>query len=218
MFRDRSEAGQLLARKLARYADSQDTAVLALPRGGVPVAFEIARHLHLPLDILLVRKLGVPGQSELAMGAIAAGGIRVLDWVMIRQLGITEEELASAVSKEEAELQRREQIYRSSRSSPVPRGKNAILVDDGIATGSTMLAAIQVLQSQHQAKIIVAVPVAPPHARREVEAVAQEFVCLKLSEYFPAVGSFYRDFSQLNDDEVCRLLAESANFASNRET
>jgi len=210
MFRDRSEAGQLLAGKLARYADSKETVVLALPRGGVPVAFEIARKLHLPLDILLVRKLGVPGQAELAMGAIAAGGIRVLDRVMIRQLGITEEELASAISEEEGELRRREEIYRNCRSSEMMSRQNAIVVDDGIATGSTMLAAIQILQSQQQAKIIVAVPVAPPHAQREVEAVAHEFACLVLSEYFPAVGSFYRDFSQLDDEEVCRLLTIAA--------
>lgn len=212
MFRDRSEAGQLLARKLTHYGGSKDTAVLALPRGGVPVAFEIARQLHLPLDILLVRKLGAPTQPELAMGAIAAGGIHILDRVMIRQLGITEEELATSISEEAAELQRREQIYQSCRSNVTLSNQNVIVVDDGIATGSTMLAAIQVLQSQQTAKIIVAVPVAPPHARREIESVAHEFICLQLSEYFPAVGSFYRDFSQLNDEEVCRLLTLAAQW------
>ena len=207
MFRDRTEAGQLLAKKLAVYADRRDAIVLGLPRGGVPVAFEIAQELHLPLDILLVRKLGVPGQAELAMGAIAAGGIRILDQAMIRQLGITEEELASAIAEEEQELRRREQMYCSSKSRIPLNNLHVIVVDDGIATGSTMLAAIQVLRSQQPAKIIVAVPVAPPHARQEIEAPGHEFVCLRVSEYFPAVGSFYRDFSQVSDDQVCRLLA-----------
>jgi putative phosphoribosyl transferase len=210
MFRDRAEAGQRLAEKLKPYADRKDAVVLGLPRGGVPVASEIAQELHLPLDILLVRKLGVPGQAELAMGAIATGGIRVLDRTMIRQLGITDEELASAIAEEEEELRRREQIYKGTRSSPAIRNLQVIVVDDGIATGSSMLAAIEVLRSQQPARIIVAVPVAPPHARREIEAVAHEFVCLRVSEYFPAVGSFYRDFSQVDDEEVCRLLAYAA--------
>lgn len=218
MFRDRSEAGHLLAGKLARYSGSKDTIVLALPRGGVPVAVEIARRLRLPLDILLVRKLGAPGQSELAMGAIAAGGIQILDRVIVRHLGITEEELAATIHEEEREMQRREQIYRHCRAGLTISGRSVIVVDDGIATGSTMLAAVQVLRSQQAARIVVAVPVAPPRARREIGAVAQEFVCLRLSEYFPAVGSFYRDFSQVSDEEVCRLLTGFANSASNRET
>ena len=210
MFRDRTEAGQLLARKLAVYADRSDTIVLGLPRGGVPVAFQIASELHLPLDILLVRKLGVPGQEELAMGAIAAGGIKILDREMIRQLGITEQELTNAIFEQEQELQRREQLYKSLDSKIAVNGLNVILVDDGIATGSSMLAAIQVLSSQHPARIIVCVPVAPPHARQEIEVVAHEFVCLRVSEYFPAVGSFYRDFSQVDDEQVCRLLTLKA--------
>jgi putative phosphoribosyl transferase len=207
MFRDRTEAGQLLAKKLAAYAGRKDAIVLGLPRGGVPVAFEIAQELHLPLGILLVRKLGVPGQAELAMGAIAPGGIQILDHPMIRQLGITEHELASAIAEEEQELRRREQMYKSPHSRIAVNNLHVIVVDDGIATGSSMLAAIQVLQSQHTAKVIVAVPVAPPHARQEIEALAHEFVCLRVSEYFPAVGSFYRDFSQVDDEQVCRLLA-----------
>jgi len=217
MFRDRVEAGQRLAKKLALYTDSKNTIVLGLPRGGVPVAFEIAQELHLPLDILLVRKVGVPGQSELAMGAIATGGTKILDRVMIRQLGITEEELTSAIADEEAELRRREQIYRRSPSSVLIRDLQVIVVDDGIATGSSMLAAIQVLRSQQPTKIIVAVPVAPPHARHEIELLAHEFVCLYVSEYFPAVGSFYRDFSQVDDEEVCRLLASSTQFVAKRD-
>jgi putative phosphoribosyl transferase len=217
MFRDRTETGQLLARKLTSYADRKDTVVLALPRGGVPVAFEIARALHLPLDVLLVRKLGVPGQAELAMGAIGPGGIRVVDRSMVRQLGITEQELAVAIREEEEELRRREQIYQGCRPVAAALHERAIVVDDGIATGATMLAAIQVLRSQETPNIIVAVPVAPPHARDEIEAVAQGFVCLRVSEYFPAVGSFYRDFSQLNDEEVCKLLTDSAQFVGKRE-
>jgi putative phosphoribosyl transferase len=209
MFRDRTETGQLLARKLASYADRKDTIVLGLPRGGVPVAFEIAKELHLPMNILLVRKVGVPGQPELAMGAIAAGGIKILDRLMIRQLGITEEELGAAITEEEQELQRRAQMY-NAQSSMAIANLQIIVVDDGIATGSSMLAAIEVLRTQRPAKIIVAVPVAPPHARREIETVAQEFICLRVSEYFPAVGSFYRDFSQVDDEEVCRILASAS--------
>ena len=218
MFRDRSEAGQLLAKKLASYADRNDTIVLGLPRGGVPVAFEIASELHLPLDILPVRKLGVPGQPELAMGAIGPGGIRIVDHVMIRQLGVTEDEVTDTIRDEEEELKRREQIFRNYRPPVVIKGLNVIVVDDGIATGSSMLAAIQVLLSQQPARIIVVVPVAPPHTRREIEAVAQEFVCLHVSEYFPAVGSFYRDFSQVDDQEVCRLLTDSAQSLAKRGT
>jgi putative phosphoribosyl transferase len=216
MFRDRAEAGQRLVEKLKSYSDRKDAVVLGLPRGGVPVAFEIVQELHLPLDILLVRKLGVPGQAELAMGAIAAGGIRILDRTMIRKLGITEEELTSAIAEEEDELRRREQIYKGTRSSLAIRNLQVIVVDDGIATGASMLAAIEVLRSQQPARIIVAVPVAPPHARREIEAVAHELVCLQVSEYFPAVGSFYRDFSQVDDDEVCRLLAYAAQSFAKR--
>src|SRR5277367_4743721 len=216
MFRDRTEAGQLLARKLASYADRKDTIILGLPRGGVPVAFEIAQELHLPMNVLLVRKVGVPGQPELAMGAIAAGGVKILDRLMIRQLGITEEELASAIGEEEQELRRRELIYKNPQSSVAIGNLQVIVVDDGIATGSSMLAAIEVLRLQEPAKIIVAVPVAPPHARREIEAVAHELVCLRVSEYFPAVGSFYRDFAQVDDQEVCRLLASSAQSLAKR--
>lgn len=210
MFRDRTEAGRLLAKKLAAYTNSRDAVVLALPRGGVPVAFEIARELHLPMGILLVRKLGVPGQAELAMGAIAAGGVRILDRAMIRQLGITEEELDATIAEEEEELRRREEIYGSPQTKIAVNNRHVILVDDGIATGASMLAAIQVLRTQQPAKITVAVPVAPPHARQQIESEAQEFVCLKISEYFPAVGSFYRDFSQVDDEEVRRLLAASS--------
>jgi putative phosphoribosyl transferase len=210
MFRDRSDAGQRLAKKLTAYADRKDAIVLGLPRGGVPVAFEIAQALHLALDILLVRKLGVPGQPELAMGAIAAGGVKILDHALIRQLGITDQELAAVMAQEEEELRRREEIFGTGKSSVQLAGRQVIVVDDGIATGASMLAAIEVLRAQQAARIVVAVPVAPPHAQNEIEEVAQEFVCLRISEYFPAVGSFYRDFAQVDDDEVRSLLARSA--------
>jgi putative phosphoribosyl transferase len=217
MFHDRSDAGQRLAKKLTAYADRKDTIVLGLPRGGVPVAFEIAQELHLPLDVLLVRKLGVPGQTELAMGAIAMGGIKILDHALIGQLGIADQEVASTIAQEEEELRRREQAYRDQQFNRTFANLQVIVVDDGIATGSSMLAAIQVLRSQQAAKIIVAVPVAPPHAESEIKAVAQEFICLQVSEYFPAVGSFYHDFSQVEDEEVRILLARSAQTMALRD-
>jgi putative phosphoribosyl transferase len=217
MFRDRRDAGQRLAQRLAPYADRKDVLIFGLPRGGVPVAFEIAQALHLPLDVLLVRKLGAPGQPELAMGAIAAGGIKVLDHALIRQIGISDQELAAVIAREEEELRRREEMFGSRQSDLKLAGMQVIVVDDGIATGSSMQAAIQVLQAQKPARIVVAVPVAPPHAQSEIEAVA-EFVCLKVSEYFPAVGSFYRDFSQVEDEEVRSLLARSAHRDAERHS
>ncbi len=217
MFRDRRDAGQRLAQRLTAYADRKDAMVFGLPRGGVPVAFEIAQALHLPLDVLLVRKLGAPGQPELAMGAIAAGGIKVLDYALIRQIGITEQELAAVIAREEEELRRREEMFGSRQSALRLAAMQVIVVDDGIATGSSMQAAIKVLQAHQPAKIVVAAPVAPPHARSEMEAVA-EFVCLKVSDYFPAVGLFYRDFSQVEDEEVRSLLALSAQRDAERHS
>ncbi len=217
MFRDRRDAGQRLAQRLTAYADRKDAMVFGLPRGGVPVAFEIAQALHLPLDVLLVRKLGAPGQPELAMGAIAAGGIKVLDYALIRQIGITEQELAAVIAREEEELRRREEMFGSRQSALRLAAMQVIVVDDGIATGSSMQAAIQVLQAHQPAKIVVAAPVAPPHVRSEMEAVA-EFVCLKVSDYFPAVGLFYRDFSQVEDEEVRSLLALSAQRDAERHS
>ncbi len=212
MFRDRSEAGLQLAQKLTKYAERKDAIVLGLPRGGVPVAFEIARELHLPLDVLLVRKLGVPGQAELAMGAIAAGGLTILDRVLIQQLGIPEEQVASRIAEEKGELHRREELYQKRHQWVSLADRCVIIVDDGIATGASMLAAIQVVRSQHPARVVVAVPVAPPHAQREIEVLVDEFVCLRVSEHFPAVGSFYRDFSQVSDEEVDLLRDQAAQF------
>ena len=212
MFRNRADAGHRLAQRLIGYANREDVIVLGLPRGGVPVAFEVARQLRVALDILLVRKVGAPGQPELAMGAIASGGITILDHQLIRHLNINEQELALTVAREEEELRRREQLYKDVRKVKEIRDRCAIVVDDGIATGASMLAAIEVLHSQKPSKIIVAAPVAPPYAEREIKAVVDEFICLYVSEYFPAVGFFYHDFSQVGDEEVRSFLSHATYF------
>jgi putative phosphoribosyl transferase len=218
MFRDRVEAGRQLAARLAGYADRDDVLVLAIPRGGVAVAFEVAQALHAPLDILLVRKLGVPGQRELAMGAIASGGVRVLNRQLIEELGIAPEEQAETIAREEAELQRREQLYRGARPMISVQGKIVILVDDGIATGSSMLAAIDALRALHPGKIVVAVPVATSHADQEMKKAADEFVSVLRPESFFAIGEFYHNFAQTEDLEVRALLERAAeSLAAERE-
>jgi putative phosphoribosyl transferase len=210
MFQNRVDAGRQLARKLACYANREDVLVLGIPRGGVPVAFEVAQALHAPLDVLLVRKLGVPGQRELAMGAIASGGARILNRQMIAEFGVTEEQLAETIATQEAELQRRGELYRGVRPGIPVQGKIVILVDDGIATGSSMLAAIEALRTFQPKKIVVAVPVAPPHAERDMGEVADEFICIGQPEWFFGIGQFYQDFSQTEDLEVRALLERSA--------
>lgn len=210
MFRDRRDAGQRLAAHLLSYANRKDTIVMALPRGGVPVAFEIAQRLLAPLDVLLVRKLGAPGEPELAMGAIASGGAKLLDYSLIQALELTEQQLTDVVAAEEAELERREQFYKAARPGIDIRDKVVILVDDGLATGASMLVAIGVVRSMQPKKIVVAVPVSPPHAKQEVEKLAGEVVCLLVTPHFPAVGAFYRDFSQTSDEEVRMLLMQAA--------
>lgn len=210
MFRDRVDAGQQLARRLMDYAEREDVLVLGIPRGGVPVAFEVAQALHAPLDILLVRKLGAPGQRELAMGAIASGGIRILDQELIADLGITEEQLAEAIADQEAELRRREQLYRGVRPDIPVQGKIVILVDDGIATGSSMRAAIDALRSLQPRKIVVATPVAPSRADDQINGVADKFVCVLKPEWFFAIGEFYERFPQVEDAEVRALLGCAA--------
>jgi len=207
MFHTRVDAGRQLARKLARYANREDVLVLGIPRGGVPVAFEVAEAIHAPLDVLLVRKLGVPGERELAMGAIASGGARILNWRLIAELGVTEKQVAETIAAQEAELQRREELYRGVRPGIPIQGRIIILVDDGIATGSSMLAAIEALRTLHPKKIVVAVPVAPTHADTDIGSVADEFICVDQPEEFYGIGQFYRDFSQTSDDEVVRLLS-----------
>ena len=210
LFRDRTDAGRQLAAKLAAYADRSDVLVLALPRGGVPVAFEVARVLHAPLNVFLVRKLGVPGQEELAMGAIATGGVRVLNDEVVRAAGITEDVIADVAAQEQDELWRRERLYRGDRPAPDVRGKTVILVDDGLATGSTMRAAVAALRQQRPARIVVAVPVGAPETCAEFQAEADEAVCARAPEPFYAVGLWYDDFSQTTDEEVHDLLERAA--------
>jgi putative phosphoribosyl transferase len=209
LFRDRTDAGRQLAAQLMGYADRPDVLVLALPRGGVPVAFEVAQALHAPLDIFLVRKLGVPGHEELAMGAIASGGVRVLNEDVVRSLDLSEEMIDAVAVQERQELKRREQLYRRDRPPPDVRGKTIILVDDGLATGSTMRAAVAALRQQHPARIVVAVPIGARDTCADFEAEADETVCASMPEPFYAVGLWYGDFSQTTDDEIAELLGRA---------
>jgi putative phosphoribosyl transferase len=206
LFRDRAEAGAFLARKLAAHAGRQDTVVLALPRGGVPVAFEVAKSLNAPLDVFIVRKLGVPGQEELAMGATATGRVRVLDQDIITTLGISDEVLDSVIAKEERELERREELYRGDRPPCQIEGKTVILVDDGLATGSTMRAAVLALRRRKPARVIAAVAVAAVSTCEEFKDEVDEIVCATTPKPFYAVGQWYEDFSQTTDGEVQELL------------
>lgn len=205
-FHDRKKAGQLLALQLARYKGCSDVLVLALPRGGVPVAHEIASVLHCPLDVLVVRKLGVPGHEEMAMGAIATGGIRLLNPDIVSALGITPEAVEDVERKEEAELFRRERSYRGNRGPLDTSNKTIILVDDGIATGATMQAAIASLRQRRVRKIIVASPVAPYSVVLSLRRVADDVVTMLNPEDFGGVGRWYEDFSQTSDEEVQQLL------------
>lgn len=210
LYRDRREAGRFLARQLTDYTDRPDVLVLALPRGGVPVAYEVARELHAPLDVFLVRKLGVPGHEELALGAIASGGVRVLSEDVVRALGISEDVVATIAAKELQELKRRERAYRGNRPAPDVRGKTVILIDDGLATGSTMRAAVAALRRQEPARIVVAVPVGAAETCAELQGEADEAVCAQTPDPFYAVGLWYRDFSQTTDEEVRELLERAA--------
>jgi predicted phosphoribosyltransferase len=209
VFRDRVEAGRSLAARLAHYAGRADVLVLALPRGGVPVAFEVARALGAPLDVFVVRKLGVPGQEELAMGAVATGGARVLNESVVKGAGISLHVIEAVTARERQELARRERLYRGDRPPPDVRAKTAILVDDGLATGATMLAAVQALRAQQPARIVVAVPIAAPETCEALQQDVDEIVCAVTPEPFYAVGMWYEDFSQTTDEEVRALLARS---------
>lgn len=209
-FHDRTEAGRYLATKLMHYADRHDVLVLALPRGGVPVAFEVAQALHAPLDVFLVRKLGVPGHEELAMGAIATGGVRVLNLDVVYGLDIPEHLMNAVAAKEQQELDRRERIYRDDRPPPDVHGRTVILIDDGLATGSTMRAAAQALRQQRPARIVVAVPVAAAETCIEFRREVDETVCAFTPTPFAGVGAWYDDFSQTTDEEVCALLEAAA--------
>ena len=217
LFRNRTEAGRVLAKRLAAYANRPDVVVLALPRGGVPVAFEVAQALHAPLDVFVVRKLGVPGHEELALGAIATGGVRVLNESVVDYLYISDELIDQITAREQKELERREQLYRGGRPPLDVRGRTVIIVDDGLATGSTMRAAVQALRQQQPARIVVAVPVG---ARATCDSFKKEVdtmcVCAVTPEPFEAVGLWYRDFSQTTDEEVRELLARAEQIQRRR--
>jgi len=209
-FANRTEAGRLLAEKLVKYAGRNDVIVLGLPRGGVPVAYEVAKRLGAPLDVFIVRKLGVPGFEELAAGAIASGGVRVLNDDVMRAIPHADETIEAVTARETAELERREHEYRDGRPAPELRGRVVILIDDGLATGATMRAAVKALRQSGAAKIVVAVPVGPPETCREIEEEADETICLSIPEFFQAVGQYYEDFSQTIDEDVRELLSQAA--------
>lgn len=209
-FRNRHEAGKFLAGKLTHLAGNPDLVVLALPRGGVPVAYEIAQQLHAPLDIFIVRKLGVPIYEELAMGAIASGGVRVLNEDVIRKLGITPRMIDAVAAEQQRELERREHEYRRDREPLDVTGRVAILVDDGLATGASMRAAVQALRKRNPKRIIVAVPVGAAETCEKFENEVDEVVCGKRPEELGAVGAWYEDFTQTTDEEVCELLDQTA--------
>jgi predicted phosphoribosyltransferase len=205
-FQDRHEAGRRLAEALRPYAERDDVLVVALPRGGVPVGYEVARALRVPLDIMQVRKLGVPGREELAMGAIASGGVRIVSDNVVEALGIPDRVIATVAAAEAQELERRERMYREGRAFPELRGRTVILVDDGLATGSTMRAAAAALRSLGAQRLVAAVPVAPKETCDELSDVVDEVVCATMPERFGAVGEWYEDFSQTSDEEVRQLL------------
>lgn len=206
-FRDRREAGRALAERLAHYHGRPNLLVLALPRGGVAVGFEVAHALHAPLDVFVVRKLGFPGHEEYAMGAIASGGVRVMN--PMPGIRVSPDELAAVIAREQDELVRRERLYRGDRPAVSLRGRNVIVVDDGVATGSTMRAAVTAIRQQHPARLTVAVPVGAPDTCRELTAEADEVVCAAMPQPFRAVGLWYEDFPQATDDEVHELLEEA---------
>jgi len=207
LFNDRAHAGQLLAQELQSFEKQKDTLILALPRGGVPVAFEIAKGLKVPLDVFLVRKLGVPGHKELAMGAIALGGVRVFNEDIIKSMGISDTDIERVTALETQELERRNKRYRGRRSIPKIKGQTILLIDDGIATGATMRAAIKALRVLAPKEIIVAVPVAAISSREEFEGLVEGFYCLETPTPFYAIGAWYRDFEQMEDEEVIELLS-----------
>jgi predicted phosphoribosyltransferase len=209
-FRDRIEAGHMLAQRLQAYRNGPDVLVLGLPRGGVPVAYEAARELNVPLDVFIVRKLGVPGHEELAMGAIATGGVRVLHQAIIRELGIPQETIDRVTESEAKELERRQHLYRSDKPLPAVQGRVVIIIDDGLATGSTMKAAVAALRQQQPKRLVVAVPTAPAETCQELRQMADEVVCLVTPEPFYAVGGSYVDFGQTTDEEVRDLIKRAA--------
>lgn len=209
-FLNRTEAGRQLAGELARYASRSDVLVLGLPRGGVPVAFEVAIALDAPLDVFIVRKLGLPGHEEFGIGAIASGGVRVVDESVLRAYGVDAEVLDRITERERLELERRERLYRDDRLFPPVADRVVILVDDGLATGSTMRAAIAALRAEHPREVVVAVPVGAPETCAAIAEIVDDMVCLETPEPFYAVGLWYQDFEQTDDDEVHDLLERAA--------
>jgi len=209
-YQDRIEAGRLLAERLAKYKNRPDVVILALPRGGVPVGFEVAQALNAPLDVFVVRKLGVPGQEELAMGAIASGGVLVLNEEVVQMLRIPDALIEATVAKEVEELERRERLYRGDRPRLDARDRVAILIDDGLATGSTMRAAARALRRHHPSRVVVAAPVAASSTCDELSNEVDEVICAETPEPFYAISLWYRDFTQTTDDQVRELLAQSA--------
>jgi putative phosphoribosyl transferase len=213
-FEDRTQAGRLLGEALAEYAKRSDVVVLALPRGGVPVGFEVALMIDAPLDIMLVRKLGTPGQEELAMGAIASGGVCVLNPDIVAVIDISQEAIEAVAATERQELERRERVYRGNQPPPAVENHCLILVDDGLATGASMLAAVSALRQRKPASIVVAIPVAPSDTVQRLKQEADEVVCLATPEPFSAVGRWYREFSQTSDDEVKSLLERAGSMST----
>jgi putative phosphoribosyl transferase len=209
-FIDRRDAGRVLASRLTKYAGRDDVIVLALPRGGVPVAYEVASALSAPMDVFLVRKLGTPGHRELAMGAIASGGVRVLNEDVVHWYGISASAIERIAREEEEELERRERAYRDDRPPTDFTNKAVILIDDGLATGSTMRAAAQAVRARRPARVVIAVPVGAPQTCAELAAVADEVICVRMPEPFSAVGQWYLNFNQTDDDEVRDLLQKSS--------
>jgi putative phosphoribosyl transferase len=209
-FIDRRDAGRVLASRLTKYAGRDDVIVLALPRGGVPVAYEVASALGAPMDVFLVRKLGTPGHRELAMGAIASGGVRVLNEDVVHWYGISASAIERIAREEEEELARRERAYRDDRPPSDFTNKAVILIDDGLATGSTMRAAAQAVRARRPARVVIAVPVGAPQTCAELAAVADEVICVRMPEPFSAVGQWYLNFNQTDDDEVRDLLQKSS--------
>jgi putative phosphoribosyl transferase len=212
LFEDRHAAGRFLASTLSDLRTRPEVVVLALPRGGVPVGYEVAKSLDAALDVFVVRKLGVPGHEELAMGAIASGGIRLVNRDLVRQLGIPDHIIEAAAAREQRELERREREYRDGRPPLDVRGRTVVLVDDGLATGASMRAAVEALRAKHPAQIIVAVPVAAPATRAEFEAEVDQVVCALTPQQFSAVGQWYQDFSPTTDEEVRELLRRAETF------
>lgn len=214
-FKDRNQAGELLAQRLVElgYDHEPHLLVFALPRGGVPVAYPVARRLRAPLDVWVVRKLGTPGHEELAMGAIASGGGRVLNQEIVESLQISADTILAVERQQQAELQRREHLYRGHKPFPDLTGKTVLLVDDGLATGATMKAAIAAAQQQHPKRLVVAVPVAPPDTVAEIQSLVDEVVCLETPAFFQAVGLWYEHFPQTSDEEVLALLQAANKLA-----